>query len=62
VYGFDYTNRLVAIPTEDYCIQFYNLFENAEVSEVSELSSHVYSILLWAVYQLVGVSHDWHFY
>lgn len=34
VYGFDYTNRLVAIPTEDYCIQFYNLFENAEVSEV----------------------------
>ncbi|CAD6269264.1 unnamed protein product [Miscanthus lutarioriparius] len=34
VYGFDYTNRLVAIPTEDYCIQFYNLFENAEVSEM----------------------------
>ncbi|CAL4905194.1 unnamed protein product [Urochloa decumbens] len=34
VYGFDYTNRLVAIPTEDYCIQFYNLFENIEVSEL----------------------------
>ncbi|CAD6267019.1 unnamed protein product [Miscanthus lutarioriparius] len=34
VYGFDYTNRLVAIPTEDYFIQFYNLFENAEVSEM----------------------------
>ncbi|KAJ1266298.1 hypothetical protein BS78_08G140500 [Paspalum vaginatum] len=34
VYGFDYTNRLVAIPTEDYCIQFYNLFENTEVSEL----------------------------
>ncbi|WVZ91196.1 hypothetical protein U9M48_037400 [Paspalum notatum var. saurae] len=34
VYGFDYTNRLVAIPTEDYCVQFYNLFENTEVSEL----------------------------
>ncbi|XP_062204036.1 uncharacterized protein LOC133906224 [Phragmites australis] len=34
VYGFDYTNRLVAIPTEDYCIQFYNLLENTDVSEV----------------------------
>ncbi|TKW29524.1 hypothetical protein SEVIR_3G401100v4 [Setaria viridis] len=34
VYGFDYTNRLVAIPTEDYCIQFYDLFENTEVSEL----------------------------
>ncbi|KAL6847087.1 hypothetical protein ACP4OV_022940 [Aristida adscensionis] len=34
VCGFDYTRRLVAIPTEDYCIQFYNLFDNAEVSEV----------------------------
>ncbi|PAN21831.1 hypothetical protein PAHAL_3G492900 [Panicum hallii] len=34
VYGFDYTNNLVAIPTEDYCIQFYNLFENTEVSEL----------------------------
>ncbi|TVU49134.1 hypothetical protein EJB05_00428 [Eragrostis curvula] len=34
VYGFDYTNRRVAIPTEDYCIQFYDLVENTEVSEV----------------------------
>ncbi|KQJ85864.1 WD repeat-containing protein 75 [Brachypodium distachyon] len=34
VYGFDCTNGLVAVPTEDYCIQFYNLFENTEVSEV----------------------------
>ncbi|KAL6622616.1 hypothetical protein ACP70R_032495 [Stipagrostis hirtigluma subsp. patula] len=34
VCGFDYTHRLVAIPTEDYCIQFYNLFDNTEVSEV----------------------------
>ncbi|KAM0845807.1 hypothetical protein ACQ4PT_056112 [Festuca glaucescens] len=34
VCGFDYTNGLVAIPTEDYCIQFYSLFENTEVSEV----------------------------
>ncbi|RLN00886.1 WD repeat-containing protein 75 [Panicum miliaceum] len=34
VYGFDYTNNLVAIPTADYCIQFYNLFENTEVSEL----------------------------
>ncbi|EES16340.1 hypothetical protein BDA96_08G180000 [Sorghum bicolor] len=34
VYGFDYTNRLVAIPTEDYCIQFYNLFDNTEISEM----------------------------
>uniref|UniRef100_R7W8H4 WD repeat-containing protein 75 second beta-propeller domain-containing protein n=1 Tax=Aegilops tauschii TaxID=37682 RepID=R7W8H4_AEGTA len=34
VCGFDSTNGLVAIPTQDYCIQFYNLFENTEVSEV----------------------------
>uniref|UniRef100_A0A0E0FE35 WD repeat-containing protein 75 second beta-propeller domain-containing protein n=1 Tax=Oryza meridionalis TaxID=40149 RepID=A0A0E0FE35_9ORYZ len=34
VYGFDYSNKLVAVPTEDYCIQFYDLFENTEVSEV----------------------------
>ena len=36
VCGFDSTNGLVAIPTQDYCIQFYNLFENTEVSEVRE--------------------------
>jgi hypothetical protein len=36
VYGFDSTNGLVAIPTQDYCIQFYNLFENTEVSEVRQ--------------------------
>lgn len=35
VYGFDYTNRRIAIPTNDYCIQFYDLVENTEVSEVS---------------------------
>ncbi|KAG8049218.1 hypothetical protein GUJ93_ZPchr0009g2095 [Zizania palustris] len=34
VYGFDCANRLVAVATEDYCIQFYDLFENSEVSEV----------------------------
>uniref|UniRef100_A0A0E0MPF9 WD repeat-containing protein 75 second beta-propeller domain-containing protein n=1 Tax=Oryza punctata TaxID=4537 RepID=A0A0E0MPF9_ORYPU len=34
VYAFDYSNKLVAVPTEDYCIQFYDLFENTEVSEV----------------------------
>nr|CAB3462586.1 unnamed protein product [Digitaria exilis] len=34
LYGFDYTNRLVAIPTENYCVQLYNLFENIEVSEL----------------------------
>jgi hypothetical protein len=36
VYGFDCTNGLLAIPTEDYCIQFYSLFENTEVSEVGQ--------------------------
>mgnify|MGYP003702573837 CR=1 FL=1 len=36
VHGFDYSNKLVAVPTEDYCIQFYDLFENTEVSEVKQ--------------------------
>jgi hypothetical protein len=36
--GFDYTNRRIAYPTDDYCIQFYDLVENTEVSEVSQLS------------------------
>ncbi|KAL5224052.1 hypothetical protein ABZP36_010691 [Zizania latifolia] len=34
VYGFDYANRLVVVATEDYCIQFYDLFENSEVSKM----------------------------
>ncbi|GJM95185.1 hypothetical protein PR202_ga11893 [Eleusine coracana subsp. coracana] len=34
VYGYDFTNRRIAIPTNDYCIQFYDLVENNEVSEV----------------------------
>ncbi|GJN35466.1 hypothetical protein PR202_gb24246 [Eleusine coracana subsp. coracana] len=34
LYGYDFTNRRIAIPTNDYCIQFYDLVENNEVSEV----------------------------
>lgn len=31
---FDHASGLVALPTSDYCIQFFNLFENFEASKV----------------------------
>lgn len=31
---FDQTSGLVAVRTENYCIQFYSLFNDREVSEV----------------------------
>lgn len=33
-FAFENNAGLVALPTSDYCIQFFNLFENAEVSQV----------------------------
>uniref|UniRef100_A0A5B7C8A1 Putative WD repeat-containing protein 75 isoform X2 n=1 Tax=Davidia involucrata TaxID=16924 RepID=A0A5B7C8A1_DAVIN len=33
-FGFDHTAGLVAIRTENYCIQFYSLFDDREISEV----------------------------
>ncbi|KAG6495911.1 hypothetical protein ZIOFF_043742 [Zingiber officinale] len=32
--AFEQTTGLVAVSTEDYCVQFYSLFDNHEVSEV----------------------------
>lgn len=31
---FDQTTGLVAVRTENYCIQFYSLFDDREISEV----------------------------
>lgn len=31
---FDRTSGLVAVRTENYCIQFYSLFDDREISEV----------------------------
>ncbi|KAJ8465048.1 hypothetical protein OPV22_027600 [Ensete ventricosum] len=32
--AYDETAGLIAVPTEDYCVQFFSLFDNHEVSEV----------------------------
>lgn len=33
-FAFVHTTGLVAIPTENYCIQFYSLYGDREISEV----------------------------
>lgn len=34
-FAFDQSAGLVALRTENYCIQFYSLFDDREISEVS---------------------------
>lgn len=40
---FDYSNGLVAVCTDNYCVQLYSLFDDREISEVilSQLQMHL---------------------
>ncbi|KAJ3674500.1 hypothetical protein LUZ60_005116 [Juncus effusus] len=57
--GFDRSNGLVALPTKDYHVQFYNLFENTEVSNVQVIERNYEPVDETMVFvSLVEVSED----
>lgn len=48
--AYDETAGLIAVLTEDYCVQFFSLFDNHEVSQVSNLPLPPFYDLKLSVY------------
>ncbi|KAI3496693.1 hypothetical protein L1887_39064 [Cichorium endivia] len=56
---FDHTTGLVAVPTENYCIQFYSLFDDREISQLQVCErNHQPSDDVMMVLNLVALSFD----
>lgn len=56
---FDHTSGLVAVRTENYCIQFYSLFDDREISEVQVCErNHQPSDDVMTILNKVALSYD----
>ncbi|KNA25055.1 hypothetical protein SOVF_009790 [Spinacia oleracea] len=58
-FTFDHSAGLIALPTDDYRIQFYSLLDDTEISEVQVCErNHQPSDDIMVVVSLVALSHD----
>ncbi|XP_078177165.1 transducin/WD40 repeat-like superfamily protein isoform X1 [Carex rostrata] len=57
--GFDRSNGIVVLPTMDYCVQFFSLFDDTEISHVQVIERNYDPVDETTVYiSLVKVSND----